>query len=131
LPPADGKRGQMRMLIIPMLTAATEAVDRRKGIAKDTRPHPAAKLVMRLHKNDCVAFGVGENRRVLRVVKFSSGTITLAEVHESGALKARDADRADPFRYVQARVSRFAAEQARKVRIDPAGKIYDPGPQPW
>jgi CRISPR-associated endonuclease Csn1 len=131
LPPADGKRGQTRILIIPMLTAATEAAERRKGIAKDTRPHPAAKLVMRLHKNDCVAFGVGENRRVLRVVKFSSGTITLAEVHESGALKARDADRADPFRYVQARVSRFAAEQARKVRIDPAGKIYDPGPQPW
>lgn len=120
-----------RILVVPMLMAAMNANHRDDEKNRDTRPHPAAKLIMRLHKNDCVAFGTGEQRRILRVVKFSGETITLADVYESGALKARDADRGDPFKYVQARVTRFAAENARKVRVTPSGKIYDPGPQLW
>ena len=59
---------------------------------------------MRLHKDDVVAFGEGEARRLLRVVKFREGQVNLAEVHESGNLKARDADKADPFKYVNASI---------------------------
>jgi CRISPR-associated endonuclease Csn1 len=132
MPPEKGKPGKVRIEAIPMLQAAADAVERQSsGSAPRSRPHPAAKLMMVLHKNDCVAVGVGEARRIMRVVKFRSGEITLADVHEGGALKARDADKSDPFRYLSASASRLVAEKARKVRIEPSGKIYDPGPGLW
>ena len=132
LPPKGDKPGKASIVAVPMLEAAMEEERSRGGVEGSSRkPHPAAKLVMRLHKNDCVAFGVGEGRRILRVVKFGTGLVTLADANEAGALKARDADKADGFKYVYASVSRLAAEKARKVRIEPSGKIYDPGPTQW
>ena len=120
------------MLVVPMLHAAMDAEAARLGRpVVDRRPHPAAKLLMRLHKDDVVAFGMGNARRLLRVVKFREGQVNLAEVHESGNLKARDADKADPFKYVNASISRFAAEGARKVFVDPSGRVFDQGSLPW
>jgi CRISPR-associated endonuclease Csn1 len=121
LPPQSGKPGKARIEVVPMLRAS-------RGPSK---PHPAAKLLMRLHKNDCVALGEGGGRRIMRVVKFSSGVVVLADVNEGGALQARNADKSDPFRYFNASVSRLETERARKVRIDPSGKLFDPGPRPW
>ncbi|MFN3449465.1 MAG: type II CRISPR RNA-guided endonuclease Cas9 [Roseococcus sp.] len=132
LPPKSGKPGKIVVQVVPMLEAARDAVAAGLGRpAPDRRPHPAAKLLMRLHKDDVVAFGLGEARRLLRVVKFSGGQVVLAPLHEAGNLKARDADRNDPFKYVNASRSRFAEEQARKVRVDPAGRVFDPGPIAW
>ena len=132
MPPKAGKPGKVQMVVVPMLHAAMDAeAGRLKRQPPDRRPHPAAKLLMRLHKDEVVAFGLGETRRLLRVVKFRDGQVNLAEVHESGNLKARDADKSDPFKYVNASVSRFAAEQARKVFVDPSGRVVDHGPPPW
>ncbi len=132
MPAAGGKPGPVRMVVVPMLLAAGDAQEKRLGRpAPDRRPHPAAKLLMRLHKDDVVAFGLGAARRLLRVVKFSERQLALADLHEAGALKARDADRADPFKYVYPGVRRLADERARKVLIDPAGRVLDPGPLPW
>jgi CRISPR-associated endonuclease Csn1 len=132
LPAVGGRPGKVQMLVVPMMVAAADAeAARLKRPLPDRRPHPAAKLFMRLHKDDVVAFGVGEARRLLRVVKFSERQIALADLHESGPLKARDADKADPFKYVYPGISRFAAERARKVFVDPAGRVLDPGPLPW
>jgi len=132
LPAVGGRPGKVQMLVVPMMVAAADAeAARLKRPLPDRRPHPAAKLFMRLHKDDVVAFGVGEARRLLRVVKFSERQIALADLHESGPLKARDADKAYPFKYVYPGISRFAAERARKVFVDPAGRVLDPGPLPW
>jgi CRISPR-associated endonuclease Csn1 len=132
LPATGGRSGPVKMKVVPMMLAAADAeAARLKRPVPDRRPHPAAKLLMRLHKDDVVAFGVGEARRLLRVVKFRDGQVNLAEVHESGNLKARDAAKDDPFKYVNASVSRFASEQARKVFVDPAGRVLDQGPLPW
>jgi len=132
LPPKGGKPGKVQMVVVPMLHAAMDAeAVRLKRQPPDRRPHPAAKLLMRLHKYDVVAFGVGEARRLLRVVKFREGQVNFADVHESGNLKARDADKADPFKYVNASTSRFAVENARKVFVDPSGRVLDQGPLPW
>lgn len=132
LPASGGRPGKVQMVVVPMMVAAADAeAARLKRPVPDRRPHPAAKLLMRLHKDDVVAFGVGEARRLLRVVKFSERQIALADLHESGPLKARDADKADPFKYVYPSISRFAAEHARKVFVDPAGRILDQGPLPW
>ncbi len=132
LPPKGERPGKVQMVVVPMLHAAMDAeAARLRRQAPDRRPHPAAKLLMRLHKDDVVAFGVGEARRLLRVVKFSERQIALADLHEAGPLKARDADKSDPFKYVYPGVSRFAAERARKVFVDPSGRVRDPGPLAW
>lgn len=132
LPAAAGRPSKVQMVVVPMMVAAADAeAARLKRPVPDRRPHPAAKLLMRLHKDDVVAFGVGDARRLLRVVKFRDGQVNLAEVHESGNLKARDAAKDDPFKYVNASISRFASEQARKVFVDPAGRVFDQGPLEW
>ncbi|MEI6162682.1 MAG: hypothetical protein WCP77_22860, partial [Roseococcus sp.] len=120
------------MMVVPMMVAAADAEAARLGRpVPDRRPHPAAKLLMRLHKDDVVAFGVGGARRLLRVVKFTDGTVTLADLHESGNLKAREAEKTDGFTYVRGGATRFSREAARKVFVDPAGRVLDQGPLPW
>ncbi|WP_170163748.1 type II CRISPR RNA-guided endonuclease Cas9 [Eilatimonas milleporae] len=93
----------------------------------DRRPHPAAKRMMRLHKDDMVAVDMDGGRAILRVVKFSGKTVVLAPHHEGGALKARDADRDDPFRYVSRTAGGLAKLGARQVRVDETGRVFDPG----
>ncbi len=121
--------GELKMQVVATFDAAAEAEARRLGRKPpDLRPHPAAKLLLRLHKNDMVAFGGGAERRILHVVKMSGGQIILAPHQESGALKARDADRNDPFKYVAASLRALRDNQARKLWVDPAGRVVDPGP---
>ena len=89
-----------------------------------------AKKVLSLQQNDVLALNVGNERTLYRVVKFgATGAITLAGIQESGSLKARDADKNDPFKYVSKSASSLKAEQARQIRIDELGRLYDPGPR--
>lgn len=100
--------------------------------ATDRRPHPAAKKVLSLRQNDILAIGEGDDRRLVRVVKFSStGQIALAGANEAGALKARDAtpNDVDPFKYILSSANGLMKLKARQVRIDPMGRILDPGPR--
>jgi CRISPR-associated endonuclease Csn1 len=93
------------------------------------RPHPAARKIARLHIDDMVAVGEGDARRILRIVKMSGQIITMAEHFEGGALKARDADRADIFKYVAPSASRLKELGFRKVGVDEIGRLTDPGPR--
>jgi CRISPR-associated endonuclease Csn1 len=121
--------GRLRLWVVSTFDAAQEAEARRLGRkVPDLRPHPAARLLMRLHKNDMVALGQGEARRVMRVVKFRDGQVNLAPHNEGGNLKVRDADRNDPFKYLNASAGRLHSEKARKVSVDPSGVVRDPGP---
>lgn len=92
------------------------------------RPHPAAKRLMRLHKDDLIAIGEGGDRQIMRVVKFSKGQIFFAGHTEAGNLKARDADKDDPFKYFIKSPGALGKVGARQVRVDEAGRLYDPGP---
>ncbi len=98
------------------------------------RPHPAAKKVLSLRQNDMLAIelnGTGP-REFVRVVKFSTiGTMALARSNEAGALKARDAapNEHDPFKYILAAAGGLKKHKARQVRIDPLGRVFDPGPR--
>jgi CRISPR-associated endonuclease Csn1 len=132
LPPNGGQPGKVVMIVVPMLHAAADAEARRLGRpVPDRRPHPAATLLMRLHKNDILALGSGTGRQLCRVVKFSNRQLTLAACHEGGNLKARDADGGDPFRYISAGVKRLGEKGARKVWVDAIGRVRDPGPLAW
>ncbi|MBT6136517.1 MAG: type II CRISPR RNA-guided endonuclease Cas9 [Rhodospirillaceae bacterium] len=85
-------------------------------------------LIMRIRQNDMLAIGEGEQRRFMRVVKFSKGQIVLADHSEGGSLKKRDADKEDPFKYLNASPSSLGKRQARLVHVHPSGRVFDPGP---
>jgi len=95
------------------------------------RPHPAARRVLSLHQNDMVAYNhPAEGYVVGRVVKFStSGQVTFAGNREAGALKARDADPEDRFKYFYKSAGAMRAVNLRQVRVDEIGQVFDPGPQ--
>lgn len=104
---------------------------RPKSNGEDRRPHPAARRVLSLHQNDMVAYEHPEDGyTIARVVKFStSGQVTFAGNREGGALKARDADRDDPFKYFYKSAGAMKAVKLRQVRVDETGRVFDPGPQ--
>lgn len=99
----------------------------------DRRPHPAAKKVLSLRQNDMLAIERnGAPMQIVRVVKFSgNGQIALAADNEAGALKARDAtsNDLDPFKYILSSAGGLKGLSARQVRIDPLGRVFDPGPR--
>jgi len=84
---------------------------------------------MRLHKNDMLAFGPDGARQVMRVVKMRDGQVTLAPHTEGGNLKARDAAKDDPFKYVSVGASRLRSARARQFLVTPDGRLL-PGSSP-
>ena len=121
--------GKLELRVVPTFNAAEQVEAARLGRKiKDPRPHPAAKLLMQLHKDDFVAFGEGTERQLLRVVKMSGNNVTLAAGNEAGNLKARDASKDDTFKYVGAGARKLIVERARKVHVTPDGRVLDNGP---
>ena len=107
--------------------------DAHRSDQQDRRPHPAAKKMLSLRQNDILAIERnGGPPQIVRVVKFSTiGTIALAADNEAGALKARDAapNEVDPFKYVLSSAGGLKGLKARQVRVDPLGRVFDPGPR--
>lgn len=64
---------------------------------------------------------------MVRIVKFSEKQFAVAAPNEAGALKARDADPGDPFKYLYPSPNTLKAWRARKVDVDELGRIRDPG----
>jgi CRISPR-associated endonuclease Csn1 len=91
--------------------------------------HPAAKKVMRLHKGDFVRLEADGQEKVMRVVRLSisNNIVYLAAHAEGGELAKRHNDRDDPFRWLFANISGMRERRARKVAIDPLGRVHDPG----
>ena len=88
-------------------------------------------LIMRIRGGDMLAIedeGQEGSRKIMRVVKFSKGKIALAAHMEAGALKARDKDKDDPFKYKTVSPSGLQKLRARIIHVDPAGRVFDPGP---
>ena len=95
------------------------------------KENPTARRVLRLQQNDMVAYEhPTDGRTIGRVVKFvGDGRAYLSPHTESGSLKARDADKNDPFKYLVKSANGLKEIRCRQVRIDEAGRVFDPGPQ--
>jgi CRISPR-associated endonuclease Csn1 len=90
--------------------------------------NPTARKVLSLHRDDVLAIERnGAERELVRVVKFSEKQFAVAPPNEGGALKARDADKGDPFKYSYPSPNTLKALRARQVRIDELGRVLDPG----
>ena len=81
------------------------------------RPHPAAKRLMRLYKNDMAALGQGASLRIVRVRKIEDGRVYLDFHHEANA-------KAKGYRPRTLKQQGF-----RVVRVDELGRVRDPGPR--
>jgi CRISPR-associated endonuclease Csn1 len=83
---------------------------------------------MSLHRDDILTIErTAGDRELVRVVKFSEKQFAVAAPNEAGALKARDADKSDPFKYVYPSPNTLKTWKARKVDVDEIGRIRDPG----
>ncbi|MFA7586854.1 MAG: type II CRISPR RNA-guided endonuclease Cas9 [Novosphingobium sp.] len=90
--------------------------------------NPTARKILSLHRDDMLAIERDEGERELvRVVKFSEKQFAVAPPNEGGALKARDADKGDPFKYSYPSPNTLKAWRARQVRVDEIGRVLDPG----
>jgi CRISPR-associated endonuclease Csn1 len=95
------------------------------------RDNHNARRVLRLQQNDMVAYEhPNDGYTIGRVVKFvGDGRMYFAPHRESGSLKARDADKSDPFKYLVKSAAGLKDIKCRQIRIDEAGRVFDPGPQ--
>ncbi len=116
-----------------LVTKVVTMFDAHRPGNEDQRPHPAAKLMLNLRQNDLLAVERdGAAREILRVAGFNvQGRLTLAAPNEAGNLKERDATKreSDPFKYVYLSGGSILKAKARQVRMDPLGRIFDPGPR--
>lgn len=91
------------------------------------RPHPAAKLLLRIFRRDMVIFEQDGIPSVYYVQKMrSNGTIYLAPHNEANA-DARDRSKDDPFRFIQKSLKVLVDAKFRRVFVDELGHIRDPG----
>lgn len=115
--------GSVRASVVSSLAAHTASFD--------CRPHPAAKRMMRVYKNDVIAIQRDDgSRHLLRVVSMArDGRLTLAGVNDCGNLRARDrqCDTVDPFRLLRMTPKNAVNWAARQVRVDIMGRVFDPG----
>ncbi|GLK79659.1 type II CRISPR RNA-guided endonuclease Cas9 [Methylopila turkensis] len=90
--------------------------------------NPTAKKVLSLRQDDLLAVETESGLVLMRVVKFNQmGRLFLADHNEAGALKARDADKSDPFKYLDTGATALRKLRARQVRVDALGRVSDPG----
>ena len=81
---------------------------------------------MRLHKGDLGALWEGNDRRIVRVRKFSAGAVVLDDHNETNVDKR---EREGKINRNNGHSAKTLLEQGfRKVRVDELGRVYDRGP---
>lgn len=86
------------------------------------RDFPAARLVMRLFRDDMIMAEIDGVMTVCKIVKLSPGIITLTP-HFEGNTDSRNRDKDDPFKYTYCAGDALRKRKARKLFVDPLGKL--------
>ncbi|MFQ5673480.1 MAG: type II CRISPR RNA-guided endonuclease Cas9 [Nitrospinales bacterium] len=103
-----------------------EANQKNKG---DPRPHPAAKLILKIHKGDMLRLKDQGKEKTVRVVSLSpeNKQLWVTEHQEGGALMTRyTKDKEKVFIFLS--FSKLKESQVRKIHVDALGRVRDPGP---
>ncbi|MEP9368197.1 type II CRISPR RNA-guided endonuclease Cas9 [Xanthobacter sp. VNH20] len=89
---------------------------------------PTARKVLRLHKDDILAVETAGERRLMKVLQlWQNGQVTLVPPNEGGDLRTRSKNADDPFEYTSPTAGGLKKLKARQVRVDEAGRVFDPG----
>lgn len=84
------------------------------------RPHPAARLVMRLFNDDLLR--LDGYPTLMRVQNMTKGDVVLAPANEANVDK-RNRDPESGFKLVKKAASSLQAANARKVHVSPSGRV--------
>ncbi|MDQ2104660.1 type II CRISPR RNA-guided endonuclease Cas9 [Azospirillum sp. C340-1] len=103
------------------------------GRAAPYVPAEGERFVMRLHKGDLVRLEHDGRLRIMRVARLEPANhrVRMAEHVEAGELDKRHADPDDPFRWLIVAFSMLRQRKARRVTVDPLGRVRDPGFPKW
>ncbi len=120
-PTGHKKAGKWEGVMVPRFDA------HQKGFQPGVtfRPHPAARLIMRLRINDCIEMLVAkesEERRIYRLQKVSKGQMSFAEIHEAN-VDPRNRSKEEEFKYSKVAASTLQSRQAKKIHISPTGLV--------
>lgn len=117
-PPGHKKAGEWDGVVITRF----EANQKEFWPGQTHKPHPACKLVMRLHIDDYLEIDEDGCRRLKRIQKMrQDGKFSLADPEQANVDK-RNRDREDPFKYLSKSLGQLQKLNARKVHISPTGK---------
>ena len=128
--------GSWKMVVV----STFDANQRNFDIVK-FRPHPAAKRIMRLQINDMGAIGEGRNSRIVRVRKMwstkSSALVVLDDHNEANVdsrVRESRRQRREGLNHEDIKENKYSALKLRqfgfrKVGVDEAGRVQDPGPR--
>ena len=123
----ETEKGRWDGEIISTFTANQKEYKAFMGSARFRKETFSGKpLVMRLCRDDIVAIGDKQNRRLMRVAMLSDGKISLCEHNEGGNLKERDQSKDDIFKYMVKAPSKLKEMGARRVFVDALGLVKDP-----
>ena len=87
------------------------------------KPHPAARLIMRLQTNDCIQFQENNQKKIVRLQKMDqTGRLCFAKLHEAN-VDSRDRDKNDSFKYSTKTDQSLKKSYAKKIHISPTGLI--------
>ena len=87
------------------------------------RPHPAAKLIMRLQINDCIEVHDSGTKHIMRLQKIThAGNLSFA-IHSEANVDARDRNKDDQFSYWNKRASLLKSFRSKKLHVSPSGCV--------
>ncbi|MEW5425085.1 type II CRISPR RNA-guided endonuclease Cas9 [Amorphus sp. 3PC139-8] len=91
--------------------------------------HPGARLVMRVHNGDLIEADFGEGRQIMRIYGLEpiARRLRLAPHEAAGRIDERHEDPDDPLRWTFATYARLKKAGARKVYVDPIGRVFRTG----
>lgn len=116
--------GRWKGWIVSTFEANQPAADQPSWKAE----HPAAKRIARLFNGDMARLERDGVETLVTIVKMSGQTVVMSEHTAAGPLKARDAARDDPFRYISMAASKLRDARFRPVKVTVDGRVVDPGP---
>ena len=124
--------GKLKDWIVPTFYAHKSdlPVDARPAIPSTCqRPHPAARMILRLQKNDMVRLLDTNGQEVtVTVEKFdSSGKIEMIPHTEANAADRYNKDKSDNV-YIRKTAGTLVKAKARRIFVDEIGRLRDPGP---
>ena len=98
-----------------------------KGDMNKLKPHPAAKLVCRIHNGDLIAAHTLEQRKIYKVVNLSPANqqFWCVEHNEGGNLSQRYKEK--DLKYFFLSFSKMSDHKIRKIHLSVTGKIHDSG----
>lgn len=94
----------------------------------EKRPHPAAKRLLQVHKNDMVALDRNGTRVIGIVQKSDEANGLFIVPHNEANADERNRNKDDPFKWIQISARPAIAAGIRRVRVDEMGRLRDPGP---